>query len=90
MPSMEGMGDVGMPDTKALLSDPQLIEAFKNPVVREAFKDISQNPANLKKYDDHKVLKPILDRIGQKYAGAGSGSGDSAGAGVAGATAGFG
>lgn len=50
---MGGIGD--------LLNDPEIMECFKDPEVTKAFMDVSQNPANIKKYqDDPKVCTTMF------------------------------
>ena len=66
---MGGTDDIGMPDLKVLLKDPEVIAAFQNPTVAAAFKDISQNPANIAKYQNEPKVKDIMDKIARKYCG---------------------
>ena len=46
---------------------------FQDPEVMAAFQDVSQNPANLSKYEDNPKVKKILDKLAKKFGPAGSG-----------------
>ena len=57
---------------------------FQDPEVMAAFQDVSQNPANLSKYEDNPKVKKILDKLAKKFGPAGSGPPPGSGAGFPG------
>ena len=38
-----------------------------------AFQDVSQNPANMSKYDNNPKIKRVIDKLAQKFGPAGGG-----------------
>merc|ERR1711894_416600 len=65
------MGGLG-----GLFSDPELMESLNDPEVAAAFAEITQNPANLMKYQGNpKVMKLITKMAGKMGGGGGGGLG---------------
>ncbi|XP_074649715.1 hsc70-interacting protein-like [Tubulanus polymorphus] len=67
MPGMAGMG--GMPggmDFTKLFSDPELMEAFNDQEIAAAFQDVSQNPANMAKYQSNPKIMNVLTKLAEK------------------------
>lgn len=60
-PGAGGIGDV--------LQDPEIMAAFQDPEVAAAFQDISQNPANLAKYQSNPKIKNIMTKMAMKMGG---------------------
>lgn len=61
----------GMPDLNALFSDPELVTAMQDPEVMAAFQDVSQNPANMSKYQNNPKVKKVIEKLQSKFGGAG-------------------
>jgi len=68
-----GRGAGGMPDFSTLLSDPDIAKAFEDPEVAAAFADISQNPANVLKYQSNPKISGLIAKMAQKMGGGGGG-----------------
>ena len=39
-----------------------------------AFQDVSQNPANISKYENNPKVKVVIDKLSKKFGGPGAGS----------------
>ena len=46
---------------------------WQDPVIAAAFSDISQNPANISKYQDNPKVKAVLEKLSKKFGGGGAG-----------------
>lgn len=75
-----------MPDFGGMT--PDLLNAFKDPEVAEALKDIMANPANIVKYQNNPKIMKLMNLVGGAAGGAGFGGGPPGGFG--GAPGGFG
>ncbi|KAH7436317.1 hypothetical protein KP509_05G013500 [Ceratopteris richardii] len=62
-----GMG--GMPDISKILSDPEMLAAFKDPEVMAALQDVMKNPANLAKHQANPKIAPLLAKMMSKFSG---------------------
>lgn len=76
-----------MPDFMGGMT-PDLLNAFKDPEVAEALKDIMANPANIVKYQNNPKIMKLMNLVGGAAGGAGFGGG--APGGFGGAPGGFG
>lgn len=76
-----------MPDLGGMT--PDILNAFKDPEVAEALKDIMANPANIVKYQNNPKIMKLVNLVGGAAAGAGFG-GDAPGGFSGGAPGGFG
>ncbi|XP_074619413.1 hsc70-interacting protein-like [Acropora palmata] len=61
------------PNLNDLLSDPEVLAAFQDPEVMAAFQDVSQNPANMSKYENNPKIKSIIDKLSKKFGNVESG-----------------
>lgn len=62
-----------MPDFGGMT--PDLLNAFKDPEVAEALKDIMANPANIVKYQNNPKIMKLMNLVGGAAGGAGFGGG---------------
>jgi len=62
------MGGLG-----GLFSDPELMEALNDPEVAAAFAEITQNPANLMKYQGNPKVMKLITKMAGKMGGGGMG-----------------
>lgn len=74
------------PNLADLLQDPDLMASLQDPEVMAAFQDVSQNPANIKNYENNPKIKRVIEKLSSKF-GKGEGSDEqpstpSSGAGV--------
>ncbi|KAJ8668294.1 hypothetical protein QAD02_009957 [Eretmocerus hayati] len=53
------------------MNDPEILMAFQDPDVAEAFKDISSNPGNMFKYQSNPKIMAIITKMATKFGGAG-------------------
>ncbi|XP_058509419.1 hsc70-interacting protein [Solea solea] len=58
-PGMGGLGD--------LLKDPELLSAMQDPEVMAAFQDVSQNPANISKYQSNPKIMALITKLSAKF-----------------------
>lgn len=61
----------GGADFFQFLKDPEVMEAFKDPEIQAAFADISQNPANILKYQSNPKIASVINKLASKMGGAG-------------------
>lgn len=47
----------------------------QDPEVSAAFMDVSQNPANISKYQDNPKIQRIIEKMSSKFGGAAGGAG---------------
>jgi len=73
MPFNMGGGAGGGPDLSALFSDPEVMAAMQDPEVMQAFSDVSQNPANMAKYENNPKIKRVIEKLSGKFGGMGGG-----------------
>lgn len=57
----------GMPGFADLLQDPELLNAMKDPEVMAAFQDVSQNPANISKYQNNPKIMALVNKLSSKF-----------------------
>lgn len=76
-----GMGGAGGMSGAAagLMSDPEIMELFKDPTVQAAFQDIQKNPANISKYKDNPKVARIIEKLSEKFGGPGAAAGGGGG-----------
>ena len=68
---------------------------FQDPEISQAFMEVSQNPANISKYQNNPKIQRVIQRMTEKFgmfggAGSGDGSGHGGGPGGAGGAGGAG
>lgn len=73
---MGGMG--GMPP----FSNPEILEAFRDPEVAAAFQDIMTNPGNIMKYQNNPKVMKLVTLVGQTMGGSMGGMGGMGGMGM--------
>lgn len=67
-----GPGGPGAPnfnDFFEFLKDPEIMASFKDPEVAAAFQDLSQNPANVLKYQSNPKIAAVLKKLASKVPG---------------------
>ncbi|KAF0032434.1 hypothetical protein F2P81_014724 [Scophthalmus maximus] len=57
----------GMPGLSELLTDPELLNAMKDPEVMAAFQDVAQNPANISKYQSNPKVMALVTKLSAKF-----------------------
>lgn len=62
----------GMGDFYKFLNDPDVLGAFQDPEIAEAFKEISTNPTNILKYQSNPKIMAFIDKVSSKFGGAGN------------------
>lgn len=62
-----GGAPAGMPGFADLLQDPELLSAMKDPEVMAAFQDVSQNPANIAKYQNNPKIMALVTKLSAKF-----------------------
>ncbi|CAD1471518.1 unnamed protein product, partial [Heterotrigona itama] len=62
----------GMGDFYKFLNDPDVLNAFQDPEVAEAFKEISTNPTNIFKYQSNPKIMAFINKMASKFGGAGN------------------
>ncbi|KOX76838.1 Hsc70-interacting protein [Melipona quadrifasciata] len=62
----------GMGDFYKFLNDPDVLSAFQDPEVAEAFKEISTNPTNIFKYQSNPKIMAFINKMASKFGGAGN------------------
>lgn len=68
----DSSGDTaGMGDFYKFLNDPDVLQAFMDPEVAEAFKEISTNPTNILKYQSNPKIMAFINKMASKFGGAG-------------------
>lgn len=67
MPGGMGGGAGGGPDISELFKDPAMMAAMQDPEVMAAFQDVSQNPANMSKYENNPKVKNIIEKLSAKF-----------------------
>ncbi|XP_050576908.1 putative protein FAM10A4 [Bombus affinis] len=62
----------GMGDFYKFLNDPDVLQAFQDPEIAEAFKEISTNPTNILKYQSNPKIMAFINKVASKFGGAGN------------------
>merc|ERR1711963_938238 len=62
-------GDDPMGGLGSLFNDPELMEALSDPEVAQAFSEITQNPANLMKYQGNPKVMKLITKMASKMGG---------------------
>ncbi|KAM4535433.1 hsc70-interacting protein [Fundulus diaphanus] len=57
----------GMPGLGELFTDPELLNAMKDPEVMAAFQDVAQNPANISKYQSNPKIMALVTKLSAKF-----------------------
>lgn len=66
-PGASAAGGPGGIDFSQLLSDPDIVNALKDPEVAAAFQDVSSNPANIGKYQNNPKVQQIINKLAAKF-----------------------
>ncbi|XP_044727106.1 putative protein FAM10A4 [Chrysoperla carnea] len=64
-----GPGASNFNDFFEFLKDPEIMASFKDPEVAAAFQDLSQNPANVLKYQSNPKIAAVLKKLASKVPG---------------------
>ncbi|XP_012708418.1 hsc70-interacting protein [Fundulus heteroclitus] len=62
-----GGAPAGMPGLGELFTDPELLNAMKDPEVMAAFQDVAQNPANISKYQSNPKIMALVTKLSAKF-----------------------
>lgn len=65
-----GNASPGVGDFYQFLKDPDVLLAFQDPEVAEAFKEICANPSNVLKYQNNPKIMALINKMASKYGGA--------------------
>lgn len=57
----------GIPGLSELFTDPELLNAMKDPEVMAAFQDVAQNPANISKYQNNPKIMALVTKLSAKF-----------------------
>ena len=62
-------GMPGKPRLNEILSDPEVLAAMQDPEVMVAFQDVTQNPANMSKYQTNPKVINFISKLSAKFGG---------------------
>ena len=71
MPGMGGgmPGMPGKPRLNEILSDAEVLAAVQDPEIMVAFQDVTQNPANMSKYQSNPKVRNVISKLLAKFGG---------------------